>query len=405
MFKYHIGRRSAWLPSIAILTLVAAAAVIVPGSIASSGTAPGPGPLYLSVDEGNAQTGDVTFGSMSQPLSSSQGCNLTSDESLLTFDGGSKTVGIKSGGIGIRSKGPGESCAEIQGSELLGVSLSSALDGLAIGDARLDVEVKGDVIVVVTTSLLGLPGDVFTLRTGANTTDPNADAFALSTTASPNAECNGGADSRPDSRDNCHWDLQPTVPFDSFTMETTGTGSISLEGGSESPEGGTAAPTLLNLVDAPDGVLDCGDSITEGNADITGVITRLDNSDGSTCNLKPYEYDLIEDSENGDSLLFVPDGGDLAAYSAQISAPLDDGNPLSIWLTYDQDGDGTTHSSEDMAWCSDSTMGTVGGVEVVASATVPTGHTWCVAVVEASEPDDSVTFFVYGMDDPGFRFR
>lgn len=389
------------LPLVFALFLVAGIATI-PGSIAGSSGPPYVDTLELAINGGNDQTGTVTLlgASVEQTISTTQGCNVVTDQSLLSISG-NKTPGLKSGGIGVRSKGPGESCGQIQDSEMLTIALGSDsnLDELAVANAELDVEVKGNVIVNIATSLFGTPQEDFILNTGLNADDPNAGAIATSTSADPVAECNGGSDSQPDSRDNCRWTLDPDVPFDSFTITVTGSGSVSLEGD-------LAAPTKFHLVNAPDGILDCGDEATQGNAAISAVITRLDNTDASECNPKPYVFDVVDNGGRSE-LLFVPQGGDAAAYSGAITGILDDSGPFNQWIEYDPDGAGT-ESFRDMLWCENSSISTTldSGevVRLVSSATLPAGESWCVAALDVVEEDGSVVFWVYGHDDPGFRF-
>ena len=379
------------LPLVFALFIVAGIAAI-PGSIAGSSPGPYLGTLELAINGGNNQTGTVTLisdASLVQTISTQQGCNVVTDQSLLSISG-NKTLGLKSGGLGIRSKGPGESCGQVQDSETLTIALGTdaSLNELSIARAALDLEVKGNVIVNIATSLFDTPQDAFTLNTGQNASDPYADAFATSTSLNPVAECNGGSDSRPDSRDNCRWTLDPDVPFDSFTINVTGSGSVSLEGGADVPEGGSAAPTKFDLVNAPDGILDCGEEAVQGNAHISAVITRLDNPDGSRCNLKPYQFDVVNSGE-ATELLFVPEGGDAAAYSGAITGVLDDAGPFNQWIEYDPDGAGPDDGFREMEWCIDSSLSTteVGGevVRLVDTATLPVDETWCVAALDVVE--------------------
>ena len=268
--------------------------------------------------------------------------------------------------------------------------------------------------------------------------------------------------------DNCRWILEDVIPFDSFVMTaglgefsleggTDGTAAATPDIESE-----YGSDSLFFLTDI-DGILDCGDMVSTGDGFTApeGVFTRLLNVDGSDCIPKPYtlssSFLLGEEGEEDDRNIvdFFPEGDQDAQYSARLTslpymAPTDQMLPT---IEYDPDGEGTLPYRL-MQWCQTAEITYVaddggdlvqdletglierliGPADNLATSdptddthpVLPSGETWCIADMEtrvfngsvdtladgtkkdSNDPDYAgklqTTWWVYGEDDPGFRF-
>ncbi len=414
-----IHRRAAW----AHRTVSALIAVGLLGALTMVAGSPDGEPLEAGAGDGptitiDGATVDFSASGELQALGNGQGCILaTNGAQVLVFGGGGKSVGFVDGSLGVKSKGNGQDCGQVDGNEALTIALGSAVTGgstpYAIGTAVLDVEVLQDAAVTVTASFVDgnkvSPAGIFTLASGANAS-AGADNTPESTSAIPAASCNPQSSSGPNAADadNCHWTITSDVPFNRFVITETAGGKASLQGGDDWSSGSVGGPTVLHLVDAPDGILACGDTISTGGTDLGGVITRLGNAGmDPDCDLKPYQFQV-----SGDTVEFEP-VGDAARYSAGITKTVTAGQPIGDgdWIRIDEDGDGTASTFEDMQWCRSATVtNSVTGGEVtrlVTSATLPAGEIWCVAAVDVGDPTPSgmatATFWLYGVDDPHWR--
>ncbi|NNE95641.1 MAG: hypothetical protein HKN24_06395 [Acidimicrobiales bacterium] len=398
------------------IALIGSCALFIAGMVA---IALGLGVPGVPVEAGAfVQTGTVTIDGTSviysegptQTLANGQGCTLSTGTNVLEFDG-SKNVGLVSGSIGIKSKGNGQDCGQVDGAEVLEVSLGTdpVADDQAIYKADIDLEVLQDAGVTLTASLVDADGDsvvvgTFTLLTGAQVPagTSGVDNTPLSTTTVPEAYCNPESSSGPNSAesDNCFWTIESDSPFNTFTITEDFDGKVSLQGGDDWPVSGPGGPTVLYLTDAPDGILACGDEISTGGSSLGGVITRLgDPVTDPDCELKPYNFRV-----DGAVVEFEPEGSG-ARYMGEITKTIPEGQPISSgdWIEYDKDGDGSAFGFVPMQWCENNLLN---------STTLPSTPdsdgpaTWCVYEVNVSDPDGTLVtavFDVYGEDDPHWR--
>ena len=358
-------------------------------------------------------------GGDTQTLGNGLGCRLlaTPDDNLLRFGGGGKDVGFVDGSIGIKSKGNGQDCGQVEEDEALTVGLGTAsvLDGLAISRAELDIEVLQDSGVTATAVLVDADDasvivGTFELFTGAQVPPgtPDVDNTPSSTSAVPVAYCNPQSSSGPNASeaDNCYWAIQSDTPFNRLILTENSGGKASLQGGGDWPAAGPGGPTVFHLTDAPTGILACGDVISVGDSSLGGVITRLGTPEaGDNCDLKPYNFQI-----DGDVVEFEPEGSTGARYSGVITKDIAQPPPNAPttdlrWIEYDKDGDGVL-GFVPMQWCADDDLD--GSTLPTTTDADGTAATWCVYAVELSDPDATTgvvtaAYSVYGEDDPHWR--
>ena len=400
-------------PGIAVIAVGALMATVL-ASVA--GSTP---PAYeqtgvIAIELGDSTGTAVLNGSTTQTFGVSSGCEFAATgPEVLALSGSNFGVGFDKGSIGVQSKRNGRNCGQLDGSESLTLALGSAapLDQ-AIFRAELDLELQQDAVVTVDLTLEGAPAGSYTLLSGDNVPGGLTPSNPASVTdASPNAACNPQSSSGPnsDSRDNCRLVIEPDLLFDSLTL-TIVAGKVSLEGGTDGTAiatGGEGPGSLFFLAETFDGILDCGDVVDIESGDLAGVVTRLDDSGGGDCDLKPYNFEI-----GSGEVRFEPVGFTGARYSAGITKPVTAANPLTLDIEYDRDGDGTAFGFSLMQWCTNATIvnSTVGGEisRLVTDADLPAGQTWCIAAVDVVEDSSapggaSAVFWVYGEDDPHWR--
>ena len=135
---------AAWVVRAVYTTLVVAlvAALTVLGGTGSSGSPRAAGSSGDPVITIDGATVDYSAGP-DQALGNAQGCVLDPGSSqVLSFTGGAKQVGFVDGSLGVKSKGNGQDCGQVDGGEALQVDLGPAVTGgstaYAIGTAVLD---------------------------------------------------------------------------------------------------------------------------------------------------------------------------------------------------------------------------------------------------------------------------
>ncbi len=313
---------------------------------------------------------------------------------MLALSSNAGHVGFKDDAIGVRIGGSqGVPCSQVNAlAEQLTASLGPDLEGAAIDYAEIDLGAKFDVTIEFDLYLdgefVGNPTPVVCL----------------------------GSDCGPDAkdRDNVRKIISGFV-FDTITMRvspTTPSAAFSLEGGADGTMAGPVGAslgttdTLFRVVRTYDGQLFCGDTISLGDGTTVpqASFTRYNNTDGSTCFLKPYDFDVIFDAGQQE-VQFDPDGTQPAAYSGELTFLPEVGTaPFSIdGLEYDADGDGVFVL---MQWCDEPLV--VDGSGNVTSDPLPAGETWCIlssnSVTLGGAPVlFQTTWTVYGEDDPNFR--
>ena len=187
------------------------------------------------------------------------------------------SIGVWGGGNSGTARGT--ACSRVSGAEALSLTLGAGLSGLKVSNTRLDIEVKQNAKVVATAKLAGQTVASFELRsgssivTGQGSTNPGSPIF----------NCTARSDSGPDSgsSDNCTWAFQAL--YDTLDL-TAAVGEFSLEGGGDWGSSAAQNYSQFDLVEA-DGVLACGDTVSESANGTTTAVTRL----ATSCNtLLPY---------------------------------------------------------------------------------------------------------------------
>jgi hypothetical protein len=340
----------------------------------------------------------VQGSAVTQGIANSSGCKV--DQSAWTLvslsaTGRSAFPGFVSDGFGAggRGEGNGEPCGRIDPGQSLSIQLDTALDGTLIDFAELDLEAKFGVTIRVERRLDGQ-------LVGFDEHDPS--------------ELN---DDGPDSGDGDNYRIR--VPetgmsaFDEIMLKPVGTtGAVSLEGGADGTAalpGGLAATELggttdsvFHLIEA-DGVLDCGDTVTEGGSgEPTTSITRGDNADGSTCELIAYAIDTrVEEGQQFVTFRKDLSSEPMATFTSTTTWVLEDAEmpvPATQISYFDDEG------FHDMKWCLEDEdedgnpdlpprNGEIGGTEF-----------WCItsqeAVLDETTGDITVTETEFGLGDP-----
>ena len=348
---------------------------------------------------------------ITQTIGSPKGCRITVDGPLAAVTGSDQGPGLKDGSIGIKSVGSqGVPCSRVDASEDLTFSLQGVPDAVS---AALDLEFKGDVQLDIIVSRGGTEVDTFQIRAGGGIVDGEGvdgsatePYTAIATATQPIANCRNASDSGPDAgpSDNCYVTIEPASEFDAVTFRPL-SGEISLEGSNDYGDD-PAFDTVFTLAGFS-GELGCTEAdntatIEEGS--IFGSFTRLENSDGSECVLKPYTLDVDIAAE---TLSFVPVDNDgapqPATYRATVRfAPQDSANPFTSHLEYDQDDDGPL-GFEDMPWCAGDPFATPDVPGSIDTSVIPAGHTWCIVSESTgieSATQTRTTWGVVGVGDP-----
>lgn len=352
---------------------------------------------------------------VTQPIGAPKNCRITVDGPLAGIDGSDQGPGLKDGSIGIKSGGStGVPCSRVDATEALTISLSGVPAAVR---ASLDVELKGAVRVDLVVTRGGTTVDTFQIRAGGGIVlgegvDGSATApfTATATSAEPIVNCRNASDSGPDAgpADNCYVTIEPASEFDAVEFRPV-SGEVSLEGSRDYGDD-PAFDTVFTLAAGTSGELGCTQAdntatITQGG--IFGSITRLENTDGSECVLKPYT--LSVDTAAG-TLSFVPvdnaGAPQPAAYQATLRfAPEPATNPFESRLEYDQDDDGPLGFT-DMPWCTADPYASPDVPGSIDTSVIPAGDTWCIVSETtdiASATETRTTWAVVGVGDPKFR--
>ena len=388
-FKMHRGR---WGALIAVFAVVA---VMVPMTFAPVSvtalpldTLPDAGVLSLHLGSSPRQwlfdpdaEGDS---STTQAVGVSSGCKLSPTSGALvsyTPTPSNAYIGLTTDGIGVRSNGEGGGvpCGRVDGdkSQQLKVSLNGAgLSGALADYMELDIEAKGDVIVVADLYLRGDPVGSYELLTGTR------------------------SDSGPDSADGDNYRFRVptsgTSAFDAFVLRPKNNiGSFSLAGGQDGTEvepGGLGedlgtSDSVIHLKEVT-GILDCGES----TGDVTGGDTTANFSRGENagCELIPYLLRVENDDVLVQKDLTGQTGANFAMTVTWDAEPAPaNGGTLSRQTFIDYTPE-TPGGETPLLWCE-------GG------PTPPAGEFWCLTAQSSTLQADGtiiVTETLYGAGDP-----
>ena len=353
---------------------------------------PGFVPNWIAIQTG--ATSRITLNGPAGPIGSPQslapaancGVGLGATPQLITLQGsitpgaGPATPGAfdsglasyLSGSIGVKEKKSGVSCYQVNAvtTESLQIGLGTGITGAtALGadavatSAYLDVELKGGVRILATTSLKGITTGTFELQSGP-------ERFTPVTAGAVESECNPSADSGADSNvsDNCRWAISAPswlagddgVVFDKLTLKALA-GSFSLEGGADGsvlPAAPYATPNASILELAADTVGCGGKTNTTPAAGETPEVTiyRLDNVGTATCAPTPYTLNsgarfaqFLKPLTSQTSAQFVWEvKGRLPITSANTVLP-------DITINYETPNGAGLSPDVTLGWCPDST--------------------------------------------------
>ncbi|MFE5672186.1 hypothetical protein ACFQ58_11335 [Agromyces sp. NPDC056523] len=351
---------------------------------------------------------------ITQAIPAPRNCRVSVDGALAAITGSDQGPGLKDGSIGIKTGGStGVPCARVDSTEDLTVALKGVPDAVK---ASLDLELKGGVRVDIVVSRDGTEVDTFQIRSGGgivpgqgvdgSTTEPYT---ATATAAQPIANCRNASDSGPDAgpKDNCYVTIEPASSFDEVAFRPV-SGEVSLEGSGDFGNN-PSFDTIFTLAGFT-GELGCTEAdntaaIEQGG--VFGSFTRLENSDGSDCVLKPYTLEVDVAAE---TISFVPVDNEGAPQPATYRGtvkfgPQDSANPFTSKLEYDQDDDGPL-DFEFMPWCAGDPFATPDVPGSIDTSVIPSGHTWCIVSETTtifSATQTRTAWDVVGIGDPKMR--
>jgi hypothetical protein len=401
--------------SIGTVAAVTAALALGVGVTALSATGTGDETLRLHLGSDGTRFVYSNGGDpITQTIGPPKNCLITVDGPLAGLDGSDRGPGLKDGSIGIKSGGStGVPCSRVDSTEDLTISLQGVPDAVR---ATLDLELKGSVRVDIVVSRGGTEVDTFQVRAGGGIVpgqgvdgSQSAPFVATATAAQPIANCRNASDSGPDAgpADNCRLTIEPASSFDAVEFRPV-SGEVSLEGSADFGSD-PAFDTVFTLAGF-DGELGCTEAdntatIEEGT--VFGSFTRLTNTDGSACVLKPYTLDVDIPAE---TLSFVPvdnaGAPQQAAYQGTVKfAPKNAANPFTSKLEYDQDDDGPL-GFEFMPWCAGDPFATPDAPGSIDTSVIPAGHTWCIVSESTgihSATQTRTAWDVVGIGDPKMR--
>ena len=233
--------RSTRLISIMVATSLAAAAGVATMTWIGASAAHEVVRLHLGTDARYFSLGTVT-----QPITvGKNSCAINSAEPLidLSSGGNQSAPGYADLGLGVKgspSSGNGSPCAQIDPTEVLTLRPGTTLPNRTFRSLRLDLEMRGNAVVLLTVSRTVGMSEVYQLQTGTNIQpaqaiedgyDMSAPYFAASTPGDNVDACASPNSSGPNSsgNDNCQWTVTPGFNFDTISLTTT-VGTVTLEG-------------------------------------------------------------------------------------------------------------------------------------------------------------------------------
>lgn len=399
------------------LVALSAAVVLGLGSVSASGDTEADETLRLHLNTDGTYFEYSNRGApMEQEIATTDGCKITVDGPLALLSGSDHGPGMFKSGIGVKTNGQGSPCGQTDNTEELTFSLGA--DMPAAVQAALDLELTGSHRGTAKIDIVLSRGDTtvgtFQVRTGkaivngegvdSTTTAP----YTVTATADDSFINCHTKTSNSGYKNNCYVTIIPAGPFDTITFAPL-KGEMSLKGGGDYGGAHMNFETVLTL-QGFDGELGCVDdnntaSIEEGT--VFGQITRLENTDGSDCVVKPYN---LSADVGEDTLSFVPHDNPGApqpsAYQATLMfAPETATMPFPGLLEYDQDDDGPL-PFQNMPWCTGDAYANPNATGSIDTSVIPTGDTWCVVgsnTVGVGSGQIRTTWNVVGIGDPKFR--
>lgn len=231
---------AAAVAALATATTIAIATIAITTSAGAAETADEVR-LHLGTD-----STQFTFGSTVQTIATGRNsCAITSAQPLIELEssGARSAPGLANLGIGVKaspSSGNGSPCGQIDASESLTLRPGDLLAGRRFAQVRLDLEMAGDAVVVLTLAN-ATDSETYRLQTGTSIAPDQAIADTVPpylVSSGPGSDfidaCAAPNSSGPNSggNDNCQWTVTPSFSFDRITL-TTEHGTVSLEGGGD----------------------------------------------------------------------------------------------------------------------------------------------------------------------------
>ncbi len=287
--------RSTRLISIMVATSLAAAAGVATMTWIGASAAHEVVRLHLGTDARQFSLGTAT-----QPITvGKNSCAINSAEPLidLSSGGNQSAPGYADLGLGVKgspSSGNGSPCAQIDPAEVLTLRPGTNLPNRTFKSLRLDLELRGNAVVVVTVSRTdgtGTRSEVYRLQTGtsidpAQTVEPGYDTTvpydAASTPDDQVDACAAPNSSGPNSfaSDNCRWTVTPGFNFDTISLTTT-VGTVTLEGSGDFANDPNF-DSLFYLSNAAPSAVNDAVTTNEDTAVTFNVLTNDSDADGDT---------------------------------------------------------------------------------------------------------------------------
>lgn len=377
--------------------------------------------LHLGSDAQQFVYEPLQGGATTQAIGSNR-CEVTlaSNPPLATLSGNNRGPGINGTSLGVKSGGSqGVPCGRIDATEHLTIGLGNV--PLA-AEADLDLELKGDSKVTIEVYLDGVKRESFEVRSGASVVagqgvdGTSGEPFSAEVeTDDPQtgvnesiANCKNQSDSGPDagSRDNCRVTVHPALPFDAVKLIPR-VGEISLEGSGDF--GNDRAFDTIFYLTTFEGVLDCGDEVSDEAEGVSGTIIRHSNADGSVCIVKPYR--MFVDTADESVVFEIGDPASQEAfYEATIVLQQPLTTPLSAALEYDPEppydafkqAPACTAYPFQLDANGDRVIDSETGLPIPVEEAIPDGHEACVISV-TQEWDGNTTWHAVFMGDWKFR--
>jgi hypothetical protein len=313
-----------------ILSLAAVASLAAVSTIATTtwlgaDAAPSEVRLHLAT---NGQR--FTYGSAVQQITvGKNSCEISAPTAPalinLTSTGSRSRPGLANYGLGVKespSSGNGSPCAQIASTESLTITPGPGLGGRQFTGLRLDLEMTGDAVVVIT--LTGsTASQTYRLQTGTSITVPPTDTSPPYQVASDpsrlTVSCAAPNSSGPNSagNDNCEWTVLPGFVFDTVTLTTT-KGTASLEGGGDFGTG-PEHDTLFYVSGAsPVAAPDTGDvdqnrsDIAEKNSVVIPVLANDTDADLDQLQVESLTqpaHGVAAITSDGTAIEYTPDDG------------------------------------------------------------------------------------------------
>lgn len=337
----------------ALLVFTLAMATTVVTSTSQAGAAPNVVRLHLGTD---SQT--FTYGTTVQTLRTGRNtCAIAGPAGTvmaLSSNGNQAAPGLANSSIGIKasqSSSNGTPCGQVDAAEVLRLRPGSALGGRTFSAVRLDLEMTGNAVVVLTLSN-NSASRTFRLQTGTSITQPIADLeapyFVNSDANTPVAACAAPNSSGPNSfqNDNCLWHVDPDIDFDTVTL-TTSIGTVSLEGSSDfgndpafdslfflSNSSPVAENDSLTVAEDTSGTVNVLANDIDGDGDplTTSIVTQPAHGVvAATTTVGVYRYTPAANYNGPDSFVYsVTDGNASATATVQITVTAVNDAPVAL---------------------------------------------------------------------------